>query len=444
MIPSELVSLQARGAHWKRTLEALKPPEDQELAWNKSMDHPIQRSRLEGALEGASMALLSALACSGQPSRERIGKGAAATLKEHPGGDKLEGVLLPAPTACLIRALALSGKEGGRLALVWLEGEKEEKGSGWRCSSEGVAETSLALKFLAYALWYDRIRRSVAVDLCWLESVAPGHRLASSAPSCSGPLPMASSHTIQGIIQGGGKLLAHSLLGARFVNWFAGRVQDRYNQGATVVINHGWYGIACALSGRDLEAGLEEPSGALKELASQCKALVLELEALKIPGGCLSIKSWRSKGYQVPSRLELTPGICWRSNKQHHKRERDLAPLLLPSLEIGRPNEKGAIAWMFLLFICELRKQAPLLYQGIGAVITLEQASDLLEQAGGPEGRSARRGLARGALEHWSRPEGELEQIGPDRWHIGKACPEVRSFLEEGGRRTLEGRARRG
>jgi hypothetical protein len=255
---------------------------------------------------------------------------------------------------------------------------------------------------------------------------------------------MASSHTIQGIIQGGGdKLLAHSLLGARFVNWFAGRVQDRYNQGATVVINHGWYGIACALSGRDLEAGLEGASY-LERLASQCKDLVLEMETLKIPGGCLSVKKWHPRGYQVASRLELTPGICWRSDKQHHKRERDLAPLLLPSLEIGRPNEKGAIAWMFLLFICELRKQAPLLYQGIGAVITLEQASDLLEQAGGPEGRSARRGLARGALEHWSRPEGELEQIGPDRWHIGKACPEVRSFLEEGGRRTLEGRARRG
>ena len=410
------------------------------------MNNPIQRSRLEGALEGASMALLSALACSGQPSRERIGKVAAATLKEHPGGDKLEGALLPAPMACLIRALALSGKEGGRLALLWLEGEKEEKGSGWHCSSEGVAETSLALKFLAYSLWYDRIRRSVAVDLGWLESVAPKHRLASSAsaPSCSGPLPMASSHTIQGIIQGGGdKLLANSLLGARFVNWFAGRVQDRYNQGETVVINHGWYGIACALSGRDLEAGLEEPSGALKELASQCKALVLELEALKISGGCLSIKNWR-RGGGVSSRLELTPGTCWRSDKQHGKRERDLAPLLLPSLEIGRPNEKGAIAWMFLLFICELRKQAPFLYGGTGALITLEQASSLLEQAGGPEGRSARRGLARGALEHWSRPEGELEQIGPDRWHIGKACPEVRSFLEEGGRRTLEGRARRG
>ena len=444
MIPSELVSLQARGAHWKRTLEALKPPEDQELAWNKSLSDPLQRSRLEGALEVASIPLLSALACSGQPSRERIGKVAAATLKEHPGGDKLEGALLPAPMACLIRALAQSGKEGARLALIWLEGEKEEKGSGWRCSSEGVAETSLALKFLAYALWFDRIRRSVAVDLGWLESVAPKHRLASSAPS-SGPLPMASSHTIQGIIQGGGdKLLVNSLLGARFVNWFAGRVQDRYNQGETVFINHGWYGIACALSGRDLEAGLEEPSGALKELASQCKALVLEMETLKIPGGCLSVKKWHPRGYQVASRLELAPGICWRSDKQRQRRERALAPLLLPSLEIGRPNEKGAIAWMFLLFICELRKQAPLLYQGIGAVITLEQASDLLEQAGGPEGRSARRGLARGALEHWSRPEGELEQIGPDRWHIGKACPEVRSFLEEGGRLTLEGRARRG
>jgi hypothetical protein len=86
---------------------------------------------------------------------------------------------------------------------------------------------------------------------------------------------------------------------------------------------------------------------------------------------------------------------------------------------------------MFLLILCELRKQSKQLLQGGGALIPLELASSFLERAGGPEGKRARERLALQALSVW---EGlELERVGPDRWHIGKGWPEVRSFLEESG-----------
>lgn len=432
-VPPELATLQARGPVWRRTLEALSPVPADALLWRASMAAPLQRARLEDALECASMALLSALA-SPLAWRARLERRVVDTLQAR---EAIGSRLLSAPLASLLRALAWSGPEGARLAGLWLEKDRLAPGSGWLCSSEGVAETSLALKYIAYALWKDRIiGRALAVPLSSLEGLAGGagqeRRLA-----------LASSDAIQGIIQGAAyKALPHSLLAARFAYWFAGRVQDRHNQGASVIIQHGWYGIASSLTGRSLEFGtLEAPSGALQEAAANCKDIVNALVSTNIPGGCLSIKSWRpgrGGSLRLASRLELEAGDCWRSDnlKERPRKDRALAPLLLPPLEIGRRNEKGALAWMFYLLCCEMRRQGPSLTGGQGALIPLEMASGWLELAGGPEGRSARRKLAREGLEYWSDPvlEGApLERIGPDRWHISKAYPEIRAFLEERG-----------
>lgn len=223
----------------------------------------------------------------------------------------------------------------------------------------------------------------------------------------------------------------NSILLARLTVWIASRCQDR-RAGQSIVIRGGYSALFLQLL--SLSGASPSPSSSFtREGAGQIRIL---LQALQ--GGGLLRFSYAPPAPLQRGRLEIWPGDVWRSDRQGGKRHRALTPLLWPTLEgIGRPNDRGAIAWLFLLILCELRKQSKQLLQGGGALITLEMASSFLERAGGPEGKRARERLALQALQRWDGLE--LERIGPDRWHVGKGWPEVRMFLEESGRLAWRG-----
>jgi hypothetical protein len=323
---------------------------------------------------------------------------------------------------------------------------------------------------MAYSLYIDRISRPVALPLLPLEGLAraagasrleqtgevaqvlsgAGELLASLNPlpcSASGqPFSVARLTALSTIMQEASRYQTlRSLLAARFVSWFSGVVQDRSDQGGVVVIQGGWRGLAAALTGRVLNKPADQE--ALKELVPAIRELILCLCRLILPipgmpggaGQVLFLYNYQEATGKQASSLCLQPGLIWRSDLKL-KSSPYLVPLLLPPLEIGRRNEQGPLAWMFFLVCCELRKKAPDLFGGIGAYIPRDTFAFLLERAGGPESRPARLRLAGAALEHWSSLE-VLEQTGADRWHIGKKYTEIRRFLEEGGRRTVEGRA---
>jgi hypothetical protein len=403
-LPLQLQAISSPPA-WGLTLQALSPPEEERLAWRAWISNPYQRVRLEGALEGRTMELIQALQAISSPTLERV---------------RIEGRLerWPSPHACLLRALLVCGQTGEKLALHWRGLAPEEQ---WRMDG-GIAETSIPFKYLAYALWKDRLCRPPALDLRFLEELASRP---SSIPSpSSSPPPALPSDIVMGITS----LVSHknSILLARLTVWIASRCQDR-RAGQSIIIRGGYSALFLQLL--SLSGASSSPSGRFtREGAGQLRAL---LQALQ--GGGLLRFTYAPPAPLQRGRLEIWPGDVWRSDRQKGKRHRALTPLLWPTLEgIGRPNDRGAIAWLFLLILCELRKQSKQLLQGGGALITLELASSLLQRAGGPEGKRARERLALQALSCWAAG-GELERVGPDRWHVGKGWPEVREFLEESG-----------
>lgn len=478
----------------------LEPPPNHRRAWGALLQNPPLLSRLTLALLEHGGALFATLA-RGSNRLEPVGAPYWGRLEEE-----LEGELelaripdrLPAPLASLIRGLVSAGATGGRLVLELLERlEGGERLDLWTATREGAPLSCLGIKYLCWALFLDRISRPIALPLASLEGLAfaaggerlelegggagaggeerlaiyrgEGLALGYLAPTLAPTLPhlatLASSssssptlapvQTLAAIVAAGAdKSPLRTLIAARFVAWFGGVVQDRDDQGGDVDILGGWAGLAGYLTGGGWAggAGGEER---LERLAPLVRDVVLSFCRLLIPGKpgdysqVLFLRRYLIARGRSPSSLVLSPGDCWRSDLRSSRNRPGggyLAPLLLPPLSVGRNNDKGPLSWAFFLILCELRKQAPDLFGGVGAYLPLGRLEKLLELAGGPATRGARKRLILSAIDLWTGGgEGAppvMEVTGADRYHISQDYPAIRRFLEEGGRRSIEGRRR--
>jgi len=118
------------------------------------------------------------------------------------------------------------------------------------------------------------------------------------------------------------------------------------------------------------------------------------------------------------------------------RREQDLIPLLPVPPVLGRPNDAGAQATLQLGLMAHFRNHAPDLAEGRGAPLPLDTWTRLAEESHVP------RSLALKLLPHWQEDHDDgpavLKRVDRDRYTLGDAHAPARTFLEDGGRRSLD------
>lgn len=195
---------------------------------------------------------------------------------------------------------------------------------------------------------------------------------------------------------------------------------------------------ACGISGRK---GAEQVR-ALVELFS-----VLDLTLPGYQGGLLVRTFIEARG-QRRALLKIVPGTPLLPGYIHEvqrvngtasltsRRGQDLIPLLPVPPVLGRANDAGPQATLQLLVVAHLRDHAPDLAEGRGAPLPLDTWARLAAQARVP------RSLARNLLPHWQEDHDDgpavLKQVDRDRYTLGDAHALARTFLEDGGRRSLD------
>lgn len=117
------------------------------------------------------------------------------------------------------------------------------------------------------------------------------------------------------------------------------------------------------------------------------------------------------------------------------RREQDLIPLLPVPPVLGRANDAGSQATLQLRVMAHLRDHAPDLAEGRGAPLPLDTWTRLAEESHVP------RSLASRLLPHWQEDHKDgpavLKRVDRDRYTLGDAHAPARTFLEDGGRRSL-------
>jgi len=118
------------------------------------------------------------------------------------------------------------------------------------------------------------------------------------------------------------------------------------------------------------------------------------------------------------------------------RRDQDLIPLLPVPPTLGRPNDAGPQATLQLRVVAHLRDHAVDLAEGRGAPLPLDIWTQLAAEAHVPLS------LAPGVLKHWQEDHQDghavLKQVDRDRYTLGDAHAAARTFLEDGGRRSLD------
>lgn len=118
------------------------------------------------------------------------------------------------------------------------------------------------------------------------------------------------------------------------------------------------------------------------------------------------------------------------------RREQDLIPLLPVPPVLGRANEAGAQATLQLRVMAHLRDHAADLAEGRGAPLTLDTWAQLSAESHVP------RSLVSRLLPHWQEDHHDgpavLKRVNRDRYTLGDAHAAARTFLEDGGRRSLD------
>jgi hypothetical protein len=195
---------------------------------------------------------------------------------------------------------------------------------------------------------------------------------------------------------------------------------------------------ACGISGRK---GAEQVR-ALVDLFS-----VLDLTLPGYQGGLLARTFIEARG-QRRALLKIVPGTPLLPGYIHEvqrvngtasltsRRGQDLIPLLPVPPVLGRANDAGPQATLQLLVVAHLRDHAPDLAEGRGAPLPLDTWARLAAQARVP------RSLALNLLPHWQEDHDDgpavLKQVDRDRYTLGDAHAPARTFLEDGGRRSLD------
>lgn len=186
--------------------------------------------------------------------------------------------------------------------------------------------------------------------------------------------------------------------------------------------------------------------------AEQVRALVdlfsvLDLTLPGYIGGLLTRTFIEAKG-QRRAFLKIIPGTPLLPGYVHElqrvagtasvaaRREQDLIPLLPVPPVLGRGNDAGAQATLQLRVVSHLRDHAADLAEGRGAPLPLDTWAQLAAESHVP------RSLAPKLLPYWQEDHQDgpavLKQVDRDRYTLGDAHAAARTFLEDGGRRSLE------
>jgi len=174
---------------------------------------------------------------------------------------------------------------------------------------------------------------------------------------------------------------------------------------------------------------------------------VLDLTLPNYQGGLLTRTFIEAKG-QRRALLTLIPGTPLLPGYVHEvqrvngtasltsRRGQDLIPLPPGPPVLGRANDAGPQATLQLLVVAHLRDHAPDLAEGRGAPLPPDTWARLAAQAHVP------RSLVRDLLPHWQEDHQDgpavLKQVDRDRYTLGDAHAPARTFLEDGGRRSLD------
>jgi hypothetical protein len=143
-------------------------------------------------------------------------------------------------------------------------------------------------------------------------------------------------------------------------------------------------------------------------------------------------------GRKARVRLELGSALMPGYVHGLPDRERKLVPLLRKPVPLhGRSNEHGEQRSMALAVVATLRDRAKELVQEGGVRLTIEDTADMADRSGLP------RRLIRTVLEHWAAGDTKappfLKLTGRDRYTLGDAHDAEREFIEDGGRREVQG-----
>lgn len=171
---------------------------------------------------------------------------------------------------------------------------------------------------------------------------------------------------------------------------------------------------------------------------------------LPIPGGThgrlLNRALFPARG-QRRARLELVLGTLLLPNYVHQLRkmvpalasaEARLVPVLeLPPFAGGQERSYGPQATFSMLLVETLRERARELVEDGGVRLTVEELEELAEKAGLAPSTLPK------VLDRWTLDGDDgpafLARVGRDRYTLGDAHAKERSFLEEGGRREVQG-----
>jgi hypothetical protein len=148
-------------------------------------------------------------------------------------------------------------------------------------------------------------------------------------------------------------------------------------------------------------------------------------------------------------RITVTPNavICGTVRDTDTDRaDRFLVPL--PELPgwcapmVGRPNEHGAYARLWLWTLCRLREHAEDIHLGTGVLIDGATWAGAGLEVGlrNPEPLLVPHGL----IARWTRDGDDgravLEEVTPNRYHLAPHLEAERAMLDEAGRRSIQGR----
>lgn len=355
----------------------------------------------------------------------------------------------------------------------WLAGAADFEEAAWREGTplafwharHGELDRGPAwLNLIALAVWVleveplvRRSRRSVAVKLGTLQGLTStlthGGVVEVLARSEAPQVARAwvNTATLDGEalerIRRGVGLLTHPLA-PRMVTMVAHRIQRRIDPREPLEWMGGDGGNAWAAMAAEL--GVDDPKkvGAARDLFETLGNLHYRSPTGREVGGLWTTDYRPGGGRGKVGRLIVTPnaGICSGIDDTDTDEDRFLVPL--PDLPgwcapmVGRRNEYGAYARLWLWTLTRLREHAEDLHRGNGVLIT----GDTWAAAGVEVGLRNPDPLlvSHGLIARWKRDDDDgsavLEEVAPNRYHLAEHLAGDRAMLEEAGRRTIQGR----
>ena len=415
------------------------------------------RGRLAGELFAAAVGVARTVLAGPEPTDEAEARTAARTA-----------------TVALAVALERQGREGGARAervraRAAERAEKADAGEMWAVWIDGTPHRWLCL--LALTLWADKWRpelarelRPVALPVANLSRMLGAFAAVDVQPGPDGRRVLVGrsgttvarfevhqlataveADALERLARAGVRELA-TVTAARFVSWFAHKVQRRPDETAPMTFEGGdgvgnAYGAVAAAMGMDPE---KHGSGVRAMLCA------LNCTMLAYPdgseAGVLLLDYRPGGGRGNPSRLTLTPGRPWLARDVFELPDgsgfRALAPIpVLPDYAppfVGDRRERGALLRLYLRILAELAKESSDISRGMGAHIPGSRWAELAREEGVIRPPPLLVGLIQ---DRWTRDGDDgpavFERVGPERWHLAAAFEAERRLLEEGGKQRI-------